>query len=415
MHRTRASLRLAVLRAVAAACCFGLVAFAGASVLDEHVARAAGGDETLAAALQKFDAGRKAFDAGAFEEALLQFQGSYSLSPSPNSRLFMARCFRALGKVASAYTTFRFAAREAQDRLTATGEKRYTATRDTANAEAGEIETKVPRLTVAVPGDLPPGFVVKRDGAQLTSAAWGVGVETDPGSITIEATGPRLVPFKETVSLAEGQQLRIDVKVVRVPTAKVALRFKTRPAGISVTLDDAPLEAASTEMPREIDVGDHVVVVSAPGYLPLRWQKALGNGDSAIVDVELKPDVRATASRGTPKWAFFSVAGASIAALGVASVVALNANAQQSAEEQKNPFSRSPATRDSIRSESTTANVLFVGGGVLAVGAAVLAYTTQWKSEKAPSASSQVRTWLAVTEVSPSVGSGWGASANGHF
>ena len=418
MHRTRASFRLAGLRAVAVSCSFGVVgvvAFASASVLEERVAGAAGGDETLAAALKKFDAGRKAFDAGAFEEALLEYQGSYSLSPSPNSRLYMARCYRALGKVASAYTTFRFAAREAQDRLTATGEKRYTATRDTANAEAGEIEAKVPRLTVAVPGDLPQGFAVKRDGTELTSAAWGVGVETDPGSITVEATGPRLVPFRQTVSLAEGQQLRVEVKVVRVPTAKLALRFKTRPAGIAVTLDDAPLDAASTETPREVDVGNHTVVVNAPGYLPLRWQKGLANGDSAVVEVELKADVRAAASRGTPRWVFFTVAGASIAALGVASVIALNANAQQTSEERKDPFSRSTATRESIRSESTTANVLFVGGGVLAVGAAVLAYTTQWKSETTPGPTAESRRWLSVAGISPSIGSGWGVGANGHF
>ncbi len=75
------------------------------------VARAASGDADMAAALQKFDAGRRAFDKGSFEEALLAFQASYALTPSPNSRLFIARCYRALGKVASAYTAYRLASR----------------------------------------------------------------------------------------------------------------------------------------------------------------------------------------------------------------------------------------------------------------------------------------------------------------
>jgi tetratricopeptide (TPR) repeat protein len=86
-------------------------------------------------AMNKFDAGRTAFEAGQFEEALIAFQASNNLNPSPNSKLYIARCYRALRKVASAYTTYRMAAREAQDRLTASGEKRYAATRDSANSE----------------------------------------------------------------------------------------------------------------------------------------------------------------------------------------------------------------------------------------------------------------------------------------
>jgi hypothetical protein len=43
--------------------------------------------------------------------------------------------------------------------------------------------------------------------------------------------------------------------------------------------------------------------------------------------------------------------------------------------------------RDSIRSQATIANVLFVGGGVLGAGAVVLAFLTQWKAtESSPEA-----------------------------
>lgn len=366
--------------ALTLALCSALVAPIAAS---EAVAHAAGsGDDNLAAALKKFDAGRTAFDGGAFEEALLAFQASYSLSPSPNSRLYIARCYRALGKVASGYTTYRFAAREAQDRLGTTGEKRYAGTRDAANAEAGEIEAKVPRLTIVVPGGLPAGFLVKRDGGELTSAAWGVGVETDPGTVIIEANGPRLVPFKQTVILTEGQQIRVEVKVVRVPTATIGFQFKTRPTGMAITLDDAPLDATGMTAPREVDVGRHAVVVSAPGYVPVHWQKTLANGDAAVVGVELQPDVRASSPKGSAKWIFFTVGAAAVASLAVASVVAIDAKSKESAELAKDPFSRSTSTRDSIRSEATTANVLFVAGGVLGIGAAVLGFTTQWKAEK---------------------------------
>jgi hypothetical protein len=381
----------------------------GTMGLGESPALATNAEDTLAAALKKFDAGRKAFDAGAFEEALLAFQGSYSLSPSPNSRLYIARCFRALGKVASAYTTYRFAAREAQDRLNTTAEKRYAATRDAANAEAGELEAKVPRLTIAVPGDMPVGFVVKRDGAELTSAAWGVAVETDPGSFEVEASGPRLAPFRQAVTLAEGQQLRVDVKITRLPTATLGLRFKTRPAGLAVTLDGTPLEAFAADSPRELDVGRHVLSVSAPGYASFRWEKTLGNGEAAVIDVELAADARAITggARGTSKWLFFAVAGTAAASLATASVIAVHASGQERAELAKDPFSRSSTTRDSIRAEATTANVLFVAGGVLGIGAAVLGFTTQWRTERPPATSFAIEPWFAP--------SGAGVGTHGSF
>ena len=370
--------------------------FPAVTCISEPLAYAAGTDDNLAAALKKFDEGRKAFEAGAFEEALLAFQASYSLSPSPNSRLYTARCFRALGKVASAYTTYRFAAREAQDRLNTTGEKRYAATRDAANSEAGEIEAKVPRLTIAVPGDLPPGFAVTRDGIEVTSAAWGIGVETDPGSVVVEAKGPRLVPFKQTVTLAEGQQVRVDVKVVRVPTATIAFHFRTRPAGLAITLDKAPLDATTLGAPREVDIGEHAATISAPGYVSTQWHKVLANGDKGVVEIDLQADARAMngSSKGLPKWIFFTVGGAAVASLVVASVIAVDTKSKENAELAKDPFSRSSDTRDAIRSEATTANVLFVAGGVLGIGTAVLGFTTQWKGDKSASPTVGINPWI---------------------
>ena len=64
----------------------------------------------LAAGLKKFDAGRRAFEEGKFEEALIAFQASHELLASPNTRLYMGRCSRALGKVGSAYTALHSAA-----------------------------------------------------------------------------------------------------------------------------------------------------------------------------------------------------------------------------------------------------------------------------------------------------------------
>lgn len=348
----------------------------GALAGGARTAWAAGGDADIAAAMQKFDAGRQAFEKGAFEEALLAFQASYSLSPSPNSRLFIARCYRALGKTASAYTAYRQASREADDRLKATHEKRYTATRDAASGEGAELESKVARVTVVVPGGLPDGFSVKENGQELPKAAWGVATETDPGEVTVEATGPRLVPFRKVLTLGDGAQERVEVTVKRVPTAVLALELKSRPSGLTIAIDGAPADVAEAEKPRELDVGEHLVAVEAPGYAPFYWKQTLADGETQRVAVTLK-----TRGFETPKWLFYTVAGAAVAAEGGATGLALSAQSSQNAELAKDALHRSAATQSSIQSKATMANVLFISGGVLGLGAVTLAFTTHWKAD----------------------------------
>lgn len=369
----------------------------------------ASGPDALAAALQKFEVGRAAFDAGRFAEGLGAFQASFDLSPSPNSRLYVGRCYKALGKVASAYTSLRMAAREAQDRVVATGEKRYAATRDAANSEAAEIEPKVPRLTLAVPSGVPVGFVVKVNGSELPRAAWGVAVETDPGDVVVEAGGPRVVPFVDRFHLAVAEQHRVDVRADHVPTGKLVLRFKSRPVGVAVAIDREAVDGSQIEAGRDVEVGAHEITVNAPGYAPFVWKGTLTDGQTAEAVVDLRPSASAVAGRtGTPAWLFFTVGGSAAVSLGVASVIAIRAKAAADAELAKDPYSRDVNARDAIRSQSSTANILFVGGGVLAVGAAVLGFTTQWRSPEHRSES--------ALRVSPWIGSGIaGVGAHGRF
>jgi len=367
----------------------------------------AAADESQAAGLQKFDEGRKAFDAGQYDHAIEAFEASYELLASPNTRLYIGRCYRSLGRVASAYTALRLAAREAQDRLTASGEKRYGATRDAATREAAELEPRVPRLTIAVPAGTPDGFVVKRNGEDLPKAAWGVAVETDPGVVVVEASGPRLVTFKTTVTLAEGANSRVDVEAKRVPTATLNVTLGARPAGLAATLDGRPVDVAQLEAPREVDVGEHELVVSAPGYVSFTWTKSVEDGERVVIDAVLTPEVRALSGHGPPKWIFFALSGGAVATLGVASGLALHAQSEQSRQLALDPYARDASTRDSIRSQGTLANVLYVGGGVLAIGAVVAGFTTHWRSEDAAEPSVAVAPWMTVN--------GAGVGAHGHF
>jgi tetratricopeptide (TPR) repeat protein len=370
-----------------------------APICAPSAAQAAGSDDTLAAGLKKFDEGRKAFEGGQFEEALNNFKASLELLPSPNTRLYMGRCYRAIGRTASAYTAFRLAGREAQDRQAASGEKRYAATRDAANQEAAELEAKVPRLTVSVPSSPPAGFVVRVRDKELPQAAWGVAAETDPGAIVVEATGPRLVPFKKTMTLAEGAQVRVDVPLSRVPTATLAVRLRTLPSGLELTLDGLPLQVAGAEKPRDLDVGSHTLAADAPGYLPFKWNKSLANNEAQVIEVALAPNPRALGGgpSGTPKWVFFAVAGAAVVSLGMGAGIALNAENQQNQQLALDSYSRSASVKSSIQTQATITDILFVAGGVLGAGAVVLAFTTRWKTEAGGTQAVSVAPWFAAS------------------
>jgi hypothetical protein len=368
-----------------------------AAVVTSHtVARAAGDDESMAVGLKKFEEGRKAFEAGKFEPALVAFKASLELLASPNTRLYIGRCYRSLGKTASAYVELKRAAAEAQDRLTATNEKRYGVTRDVANQEAAEIEKKVPHLSIAVPGGTPPGFVVKVDGKELPQAAWGIATETDPGTVVVQATATRMVPFQTSVVLTEGSTARVDVRVDRVPTATLAIKLRTLPAGLALSLDGQPIATQGTDQPRDLDPGPHTLVAAAPGYVDFKWSNQLANNDAAVVDVSLAPNPNAGGGpRGTPKWMFWTVAGVSVATLAAGTVVALYAENQQNQQLALPELARSQSTRSSIQTQATITDILFVGGGVLGAAAVFLGFTTRWKTEGSPQGLS-VAPWVTA-------------------
>ena len=336
--------------------------------------------DAIAASLKRFDEGRAAFDAHRFDEARAAFEASYGLQASPNSLLYMGRCYRETGKVASAYVTLKRSAREAQERLNVTLEKRYAATRDAATSEAAAIEPRVPRVVIAVPGGLPRDFAVTRNGEPMTSASWGLALETDPGPIVIDARGARMRPFHAELVVKEGEQRRIDVVVDHLPTAQLSLRLQTRPAGMTIEVDGVSIDPRDYIERRDLEVGPHHVTARANGYLPFRWDRALANRDTADVDIALSPDPNARRRGGTRPWLFFAAAGSAVAATGVATGFAISAASLDADESAKNPLLRDPDARDTIRSRSTIANVLFISGAVLGASATVLLFTTDWRS-----------------------------------
>lgn len=348
------------------------------------------------AALRKFEEGSKAFAAAHYDQALKAFQASMELEPSPNTRFKMAKCYVALGKTASAYMAFKRAAQEAQDRVNATGEKRFLPTRDAALIEAAALESKVPKLTLVVPSDVPEGFTLLVDGSPMPQSLWALAIETDPGTHQIVAEGPRLKRFTQTVELHQGEFRRIDIPFVRVATATVRFAFGSRPAGLAVSIDKQPVSPERFDRPQFVDVGLHRIVVSAPGYRSFVWSRSLHDNESVSVPVTLEASPSAG---GIPKVAVYIVGAAALSALAIG--IGFGVKAKSTADEQiaLDPLRRSAAVQDSVRTDAILSNVLFGVGGALAVTTGVLAVMTRWRTPGKDSGHAQASSRLHVVPV----------------
>jgi tetratricopeptide (TPR) repeat protein len=94
------------------------------------------------AAQEHYTAGRESYRLGLYGRALEQFERSLALAPSPNTRLYIARTLRELGRWSEAADQYTATIREAGGRG-----GRYLATRDAANVELGDVKVRLERAT----------------------------------------------------------------------------------------------------------------------------------------------------------------------------------------------------------------------------------------------------------------------------
>lgn len=341
-------------------------------------APAAGAESSVSVAADvQYRQGAQAYAARKYAEALAAFEKSQSLEPSPNTRFKIAQCYLLLNKLGSAYTNFKRAAGEAEGRWRATNERRYELTMKAAVLEAAAIEARVPQLTLAVPSDVPDGFRILLDDVELPRSAWGVAVETDPGTHRLVAEGPRLKRYEERLDITVGQRRRVEIPLQRLATAMLTLSYKIKPTGLAVYLDEKPLPLEQLETRHYLDVGKHKVRASAPGYADFTWSRPLVDGDNRTVEVSLSP------ATGTPKWVFFTVGAASLVAAAVGTGFGVKAQLASDDEQAKPIPERGNQARDAIRGDATVSTVALSVAGALAVTTAILGFTTRWRAPDA--------------------------------
>jgi len=181
-----------------------------------------------------FDDGRHLMDQGKFAEACRKLEGSQKLDPGAGTLLNLAACYEKNGQLASAWVTYKDAAVASGDR------HRDWAKR--ANDKATELAPSVPKLTIAVTGQM-PGLVVTRDGETVSPSAFSTELPIDAGPHTIEARAPGHKSFAETVDVAKGGNKTVNVPALDADAIPIDV---ARPQ--QVTAFDAPAHENKTQL-----------------------------------------------------------------------------------------------------------------------------------------------------------------------
>ncbi|MGA3119195.1 MAG: hypothetical protein ABSF69_00360 [Polyangiaceae bacterium] len=162
---------------------------AGAAVLVPGLARADGERTGESTAQSLFLEGRALVDAGRFSEAAEDFSASLRFDPAPGTMANLAFCYAKMGKIASAWITYKEAARTARER----GRLDW-ATR--AEESAAELEKSAPRVVIEVRyRSAIESLVIWLDETPLPNALWNEAPPVSPGRHRLRASAPDKQPW----------------------------------------------------------------------------------------------------------------------------------------------------------------------------------------------------------------------------
>jgi serine/threonine-protein kinase len=280
-----------------------------------------------AAAETLFNDAVKLLEAGEAAAACPKLEESQRLDPGVGTLLYLADCYKGVGRTASAWATFR----EASYAAHAAGQyDRET----TAAAEADALLPKLTYVVFNVAGADTPGLEVKRDGQAVGKALWETQVPMDPGEHQLEVSAPKKKTWTGTFAVADTPQ---QVTTVPVPL-----------------LEDAPPEPVLTLGPQQGPPGDR----RKSGKL----QRTFG----------------------------YAAAGAGVVGLGLSGVFALMAVSDNSAADDEclptNRFQCTPKgveLGESAVNKANIAGVMLGVGGVLAATGVILIVTAPSDSDSA--------------------------------
>lgn len=167
-------------------------------------------DEDRAGARAAATAGAAAIQEGRFAEAADLFQRAESLLHAPTHLLYLARAQQRLGHLVKARENYLKIAREP---LAANAPKAFIDAQTSAQAEAAELEGRIPTVKVIVEGEGAADAIVTMDGQKISTALTGVPFPIDPGDHKFQARTKEMSSDEVVVTCAEGTRKTLTVSL----------------------------------------------------------------------------------------------------------------------------------------------------------------------------------------------------------
>lgn len=214
------------------------------SIAGGGVAHAAGVEPAKATPVQREQAqsrflkGRDLYNAKKYEAALAELNASLDIVASPNTRLYVGRCLRELGRTVAAYAELGRAAVEAKELLR--DDTRYEKAAQAANDERAALAPKLGFVEVRI-NHATPETTLKVASDDVRRGGWEEPVPVIPGTATIVVETPGHAPIQQQIDVAAGE--RKSLVIDAAPEGSANASVTTTPP------TDAPPDTATKLRP----------------------------------------------------------------------------------------------------------------------------------------------------------------------
>jgi len=156
----------------------------------------------------RFARGKELLGKKQYDAALVEFRASHDIVGSPNTRLELARCLRAMGRLVAAYAELGRAGVEAKELVGQ--DNRYQRAFDSATAERAEIEPQLGFVALTIE-NATDDTKVTVGGEEIRRAAWAEPAPAIAGQTEVVVETPGHAPVKKTMTLTAGQKTALTV------------------------------------------------------------------------------------------------------------------------------------------------------------------------------------------------------------
>jgi len=230
-------------------------------------------EDAMTEAAQRFQKGVELFDEGEHGAALAEFHWAYSLKPHFAVLYNIAQCYNAIGDIEKALEYFERYTEEGADQIP---KKRLNEVNDSIEHLMGLVA----ELTVTTH---PEGATIRVDGKIVGTAPF-AGAYVAAGPHSLEVSFPGFMPLQEEVVFTGGQKVNKLFKL-KEDSRQGTLEVITNAPKSKVYIDGR--EMGAVPWTGTLIVGEHTVVVKAPGYHDATRPLVVKPGEERTIEIEM--------------------------------------------------------------------------------------------------------------------------------